>query len=248
MNNNVAREGTVRDILSSSVDKRTREYLSRIDCEFYLYIREPYDCTPKFTIDKIKWGEDDFGHHWIGTLLRNGTPYATTGTFYDMDESGLKRLSKEDQIVDLLFNPDVIDPAYRTTLIYDGDRGFCRRTAKWVREMDKKLLLRIVPLPKAKDHILKTIKTDGIDLSLFRFVYNDFYIFNQLYPIGLMGMDAATELCEFLFGPGNWLASLMCVRPIKWLLRRVHYWVMDNRRWLIRFWNTDEVIDESVNL
>lgn len=184
----------------------------------------------KHSFANIEFRHDVCGDYWIGDLISDGKKIGRVSTYQHLDDYG-HRPSREDQIAALLFDERVIDPAYRTTLIYDGACGFCRRTAKLVRELDKKRLLRIRP------------RKGTLTLE---FLGNDFYVFNALLKNPILGIDAATEICELVFGPGNYLAQLMRMRPVKWLLWRVHYWVMANRGWLIRFWNSDEVIDESV--
>lgn len=198
-----------------------------------------------YTISDITFTEDEFGPYWTGKLNRHGKPDGVTGSYYDLDESGQRRRSKEDQIAALLFNPDVIDPAYRTTLIYDGSCGFCRRTARWVRELDKKRLLRISPF---QTHIKQERLSDGrirLHGNFLDAISAGFWIFNQLNECGLEGVGAAAEICELIFGAGNWLARFMRVWPIVQILWRVHFWVMDHRGLLVKFWNSDVVIDES---
>lgn len=200
--------------------------------------------SAKHSFDNIRFESDTCGDYWKGDLILAGKKVGTVGTYNDLGDR-LHRPSREEQVAALLFDERVIDPAYRTTLIYDGSCGFCRRTAQWVRELDKKRLLRISPF---QTHIKQEKLGDGrigLHGKFLDAISADFWIFNQLNECGLEGIDAAAEICELIFGAGNWLARLMRVWPIVQILWRVHFWVMDHRGMLVKFWNSDVVIDES---
>lgn len=50
-----------------------------------------------FDIKNIRWLADEWGDYWVGELFQNGKRWALTGTYYSLDETGEKRLTREEQ-------------------------------------------------------------------------------------------------------------------------------------------------------
>lgn len=114
--------------------------------------------------------------------------------------------------------------ATRPTLIYDGECGFCRRSADFVRRRDREQRLALIPFQDQAG-----VAAFGIPLPALAAAMH------LVLPDGRVfaGADAAPEVLKLL--PGwRWLAWPFRLPGVLPAARRVYAWIARRRRCLVR--------------
>lgn len=121
--------------------------------------------------------------------------------------------------------------AERATLIYDGECGFCRRSADLVRSWDRDGRLDYVPFQDEA-----AVARFGVALPALAAAMHLVLPDGRVYA----GADAAPEIVKLLPGK-RWMAAPFRLPGALPVARRVYAWIAARRKCVVRFAAADYV-------